>query len=104
MKPLATTINFNKTNVHLLLLDASKAFDQVKFFKLFQELINRNVSPMVLRLLSVTYINQTLQVEWKSKISDRFSVVNGVNQGCVLSPILFAIHVDGCCRSWRIVV
>ncbi len=41
------------------------------------------------------YINQTLQVKWKSKISDEFSVVNGVKQGGVLSPILFTIYVDG---------
>ncbi len=49
---------------------------------------------MVLRLLSVMYINQTLQVKWKSKISDRVSVVKSVKQGGVLSPILFAIYVN----------
>ncbi len=66
--------NFNKINVHLLLLDGIKAFDQVKYCKLFQEILNHNVSPMVLRLLSVMHINQTLHVKWKSKISDGFSV------------------------------
>ncbi len=46
---------------------------------------------MLVRLLSVMFINQTLQVKWKSKINDRCSVVNGVKQGGVLSPILFEI-------------
>jgi hypothetical protein len=47
--------NFHKTNVHVLMLDASKTFDRVKYCKLFQELLNRKVSPLVLRLLSVLY-------------------------------------------------
>jgi hypothetical protein len=87
--------NFNKTNVHLLLLDASKAFDRVKYCKLFQELLNRNVLPVILILLSVMYINKKLQVKWKSKTCEGFSVLNGVKQAGVLSPILFAVYVDG---------
>ncbi len=42
------------------MLDASKTFDRVKYCKLFNELLNRNVSPLILRLLSVLYTNQTL--------------------------------------------
>ena len=87
--------NFNKTNVHMVLLDASKAFDRVKYCKLFEELLNRDISPIVLRLLAVLYTSQTLQVKWKSIKSDNFSVVNGVKQGGVLSPILFSVYVDG---------
>ncbi len=49
--------NFHKTNVHVLMLDASKAFDRVKYYKLFNELLNHNVSPLILRLLSVLYTN-----------------------------------------------
>ncbi len=94
--------NLNKTNVHLLLPDTSKAFDWVKYCTLFQERLNHNVSPMVLRLLSVMHINQTLQVKWKSKISDDFSVVNGVKQGGVLSPILLPFMLMGCYGSGRL--
>ncbi len=42
------------------MLDASKAFDRVKYCKLFNEFLNHNVSPLILRLLSVFYTNQTL--------------------------------------------
>ncbi len=86
--------NFHKTNVHILMPDASKAFDRVKYCKLFNELLNRNVSPLILRLLSVIYTNQTLQVKRKSIAGSGFSVLNGVNQGGVLSPVLFGVYID----------
>ncbi len=86
--------NFHKSNVHALMIDASKAFDRVKYCKLFNGLLNRNVSPLILRLLSVLYTNQTLQVKWKSIIGAGFSVLNGVKQGGVLSPVLFAVYID----------
>ncbi len=50
---------FNRTNVHILMLDASKAFDRVKYCKLFEQLLVCNMSPLVLRFLSVLYTNQT---------------------------------------------
>ncbi len=34
--------NFHKTNVHVLKLDASKAFDREKYCKIFIELLNHN--------------------------------------------------------------
>ncbi len=37
--------NFNKSNVHVLMFDVGKAFDRVKYCNLFNELLNRNVSP-----------------------------------------------------------
>ena len=42
---------FNKSGVGVLLLDASKAFDRVTYCKLFNELLKRNIFPVLLRLL-----------------------------------------------------
>ena len=47
---------FNKSDVGVLLLDASKAFDRVNYCKLFNELLKRNSSPVLLRLLLYIYI------------------------------------------------
>ncbi len=41
------------------------------------------------------YTNQILQVKWKSITGASFSVLNGVKQGGVLCPVLFAIYIDG---------
>ena len=54
--------NYNKSDVFVLMLDASKAFDRVRYCKLFNELLERNISPVVLRILIYMYMNQTLRV------------------------------------------
>ncbi len=87
--------NMNRSNVYVLLLDATKAFDRVQYCKLFGQLIDRKVSPIVIRLLIQMYTSQKLQVKWSNCISDMFEVKNGVKQGGVLSPVLFAIYMDG---------
>ncbi len=87
--------NFNHTNVYAVFLDASKAFDRVQYCKLFNELVNRNISPLVLRLLLNMYTKQKLQVRWGNAMSHQFTVCNGVKQGGVLSLILFVVYIDG---------
>ncbi len=53
--------------------------------------------PLVTRLLLYMYTYQKLQVKWGDKISSQFGVLNGTKQGGVLSPILFAVYIDGTC-------
>ena len=80
--------------MHVLMLDASNAFDKVKYYKLFAALFERDISSFVLRLLLFMYTDQFLRVKWNNTLSDQFSVMNDVKQGSVLSPILFAIYLD----------
>jgi len=75
-------------------LDASKAFDRTNHNLLFDKLIKRNVPMCIVRLLLSWYRQQTLQVKWGTNYSSPFTVTNGVRQGGVLSPYLFAIYLD----------
>ena len=83
------------------MLDASKAFDRVKYCKIFAALLDRDISPIGLRLLLFMYTNQSLPIKWSNTLSDQFSVMNGVKQGGVSPPILFAVYTDGLLESLK---
>ena len=57
-------------------------------------LIERNVSPFVIRFLLFMYTNQSMRANWKYSLSDHFSIGNGVRKGAVLSPLLFTLYID----------
>ena len=41
------------------------------------------------------YTTQSLRVKWSDTTSPQSTLMNGVKQGGVLSPILFAIYTNG---------
>ena len=82
------------SNVYLLFLDASKAFDRVKHSKLFECLIRNGVCPLYMRIVFVMYKLNNAVVKWKQNKSDSFKLNNGVKQGGILSPYLFALYID----------
>ena len=80
--------------VYICFLDASKAFDKINHWILFDKLLHRNVPYIIVRLLLMWYSNQLFYVRWGSTISTGFHVSNGVRQGGILSPALFNIFMD----------
>jgi len=46
------------------------------------------------RLLKHWYKEQTMQIKWGKHFSEPFHVPNGIRQGGVLSPYLFAVYLD----------
>lgn len=87
---------YNKAdrNVYACAMDLSKAFDLVAWEKLFPELLERGISPLILRCLVYIYTQQTCNVRWGSSVSDGFNVKNGVRQGAVSSPVLFCVYMN----------
>ena len=85
----------NGSTVHVLLLDATKAFDIVDYCLLFQKLTDKGMCSLVVRRLLHMHTNQKLQVRWNYVMSNRFNVQNGVHQGGVMSPLLFGVYMDG---------
>merc|ERR1712055_1078551 len=83
-----------QSSVYLCFLDASKAFDRVNHFTLFDKLIKRGVPGYLVRILIFCYSKQNMSIRWGSSLSKSFKVSNGVRQGGILSPYLFNIYMD----------
>ena len=93
-----TYYNQKKTSVYLVLLDASRAFDRVNLVKLFHEIRQRGVNPLIVRFLMAMYARQSLNVRWRNVQTSFFATTNGVRQGGVHSPLLFTVYMDGLFR------
>ena len=81
--------------VYGMALDASKAFDRLEYSRLFTLLVKRKLNPLYIRLILDMYVNQKMCVRYNKSESSWFCPTNGVKQGGVLSPTLFAIYIDG---------
>ena len=84
----------NSSPVFICFLDASKAFDRVNHWKLFDKLLDRGMDTHLVKLLCSWYNSQRFHVRWGKSLSEGFSVSNGVRQGGILSPFLFNVYTD----------
>ena len=80
------------SNVYSCFLDASKAFDRVDHYVLFEKLIKRGIPLYIIRILVFWYTTQKMYVRWKYIMSDSFSVTNGVRQE-EFSPRIFFVYI-----------
>ena len=86
--------SLNSNYVYSCFLDASKAFDRVSHYVLFDKLLKRGVPLYVVRILIFWYTSQTMYVRWNNVLSSGFGVSNGVRQGGILSSYLFCVYMD----------
>jgi hypothetical protein len=86
----ATSSNHNQ--IHLLLLDMSKAFDSIDRSMLLQDL-ESIAYPDEIHLIYILLNQIDLQVRCNRVLSSTFPSTKGVPQGDSLSPILFIIYL-----------
>lgn len=79
-------------SVVLCFIDYSKAFDCVRWDKLWTVLGEMGVPEHLVRLIRNLYVNNRSFVRIDTDWSDVFVTKKGVRQGCILSPVLFNIY------------
>ena len=80
--------------VFVTYLDASKVFDILDHWLLFIKLIKRSVLLFIVRLLIVWYSLQRMHMRWGNTFSTSFCESNGVQQGGIISLVLFNVYMD----------
>ncbi|KAJ8710014.1 hypothetical protein PYW07_009380 [Mythimna separata] len=81
--------------VYLTFVDFEKAFDTLKWSSIWSRLLSIGVPPKIVRLLEAIYRKYSCKVTHDGLISDDIAVHAGVRQGCLLSPLLFLVILDG---------
>jgi hypothetical protein len=94
LKDVVTHYLNRDSNVFCCFIDASKAFDRLRHDILFEMLLQRNVNPLIVKVIMDIYERQYVQTSWLGVKSYTFSCSNGVRQGGILSPLLYSIYND----------
>ncbi len=94
LKEIVGQFTTHGSPVYIAFMDASKAFDKVNHWVLFDKLISRGLPHAIVRLLIKWYQTQQFYVRWCGCLSTSFKVSNGVRQGGILSSILYNVFMD----------
>ena len=83
-------------------LDARKAYNRMNHVKLFDKLIDRGFPSMLMNVLLDWYVKTFSIVKWAGCYSRCISVSSGIQQGGILSPLLFNIYIDSLIHALRV--
>ena len=77
--------------LNIAFIDLTKAFDLVSREGLFAILLKIGCPPILFNIVKSFHTNTRKTIQNDVSISYSFEIKSGVNQGCVLAPILFGI-------------
>ena len=87
--------NKNQRRVFACFIDFKKAYDSVNHKLLWKVLIETGISTKILKMIRAMYSDISCRIKVKDFLSEEFFYSIGLRQGCVLSPLLFNLFIDG---------
>ena len=85
----------NKSPTFVAFVDLRKAFDSVDRDLLWHRLGHYGISGKFLDLIKCLYRDTEYCVRVNDTVTEPFPVTSGVKQGCLLSPTLFNLFING---------
>ncbi|XP_050507928.1 probable RNA-directed DNA polymerase from transposon BS [Diabrotica virgifera virgifera] len=86
-------LRFKKRKLFVLFVDFKRAFDCINHALLWSKLFALGISSKIVLLLKSFYSNATFRVNADEQYTKSFNICEGVLQGEVLSPLLFALFL-----------
>ena len=86
-------------DVYFAFMDLEKAYDRIDRDAMWKVLGLYGVGGKLFRAVKSLYVNSRACVRVGNMMSDWFPVKVGLRQGCVMSPWLFNLYVDGVVRE-----
>ena len=83
-----------KVNLHFNFIDFKSAFDTIWRKALWKMLAHISINKKIIKILETLYETSRCAVTIDGKLTEWFSVLVGVRQGCLLSPTLFNIFLE----------
>ena len=84
--------------IMIAFIDLEKAHDTVCRDRLWQVLEHYGIRGGLMRAIRSKYLGSRACVRASGKMSGWFPITQGVRQGCVMSPWLFTVFMDGIMR------
>ena len=84
----------NKGPLYVCFVDFKKAFDSVDHKLLLQQLVTYGIKGNFLNVITSLYDKVKSCVRGNDSLTEIFPCNRGVRQGCLLSPVLFALYLN----------
>lgn len=78
----------------ILSLDAEKPFDQVEWLYLFSVMEKLKIGDKFITWIKLLYSNPSARILTNRTLSSQFVLGRDCKQGCVLSPLLYALALE----------
>ena len=84
----------NQKDVLTCFIYNSNTFDAVNHASLFDLLSSLDIESHDIKLLANLYWNQKAAIRHNGEVSESVNIKQGIRQGCVASPHLFAVYTE----------
>ncbi|CAB5382454.1 unnamed protein product [Rhizophagus irregularis] len=84
----------NKKEMWFLMLDMSKAYNRINIPMLENAMRRIKLPEIIIKILTGLFTNRTNQVFTPFGLTDSFDMLTGIDQGEIISPLLWIIYYD----------